>query len=84
VLVLLSNSVRAERIYPALARFVLGETSMPFWWEYRWARQFTLEGLTEGKYRTYIRFGGRRSQAGESPAASEELVGGSSGVWIYP
>lgn len=34
VLVLLSNSVRAERIYPALARFVLGETSMPFWWEY--------------------------------------------------
>jgi len=35
VLVLLSNSVRAERSYPALARFVLGETSMPFWWEYK-------------------------------------------------
>ena len=32
--VLLANSVRAERIYPALVRFVLGETAMPWWWEY--------------------------------------------------
>jgi len=35
-LVLLSNDVRAERIYPALARHVLGETKMPWAWEYNW------------------------------------------------
>jgi CubicO group peptidase (beta-lactamase class C family) len=33
-LVLLSNDVRAERIYPALARAILGDVSMPWWWEY--------------------------------------------------
>jgi CubicO group peptidase (beta-lactamase class C family) len=33
--VFLSNSVRAERIYPALTRIVLGETAIPWWWEYR-------------------------------------------------
>jgi hypothetical protein len=33
--VLLANDVRAERIYPALARAVLGETAMPWGWEYR-------------------------------------------------
>ncbi|MEQ8935414.1 MAG: serine hydrolase domain-containing protein [Amphiplicatus sp.] len=33
-LVMLANSVRAELIYPALAEFVLGETKMPWWWEY--------------------------------------------------
>jgi CubicO group peptidase (beta-lactamase class C family) len=33
--VLLSNSTRAERIYPALVQLVLGETAMPWWWEYR-------------------------------------------------
>jgi len=32
--VLLANSVRAERVYPALVRFVLGHTAMPWWWEY--------------------------------------------------
>jgi len=32
--VLLANSVRAERIYPAMVPFVLGETVMPWWWEY--------------------------------------------------
>ena len=32
--VLLSNSVRAELIYPELVRFILGETSTPWWWEY--------------------------------------------------
>lgn len=32
--VLLSNSVRAERIYPELVRFALGETKTPWWWEY--------------------------------------------------
>ncbi|MBS0384508.1 MAG: beta-lactamase family protein [Proteobacteria bacterium] len=32
--VFLSNSVRAELIYPELARFILGETAMPWWWEY--------------------------------------------------
>jgi hypothetical protein len=33
-LVMLANSVRAERIYPAMAAFVLGESAMPWWWEY--------------------------------------------------
>jgi len=32
--VLLANSVRAELIYPEMVRFVLGETDMPWWWEY--------------------------------------------------
>lgn len=32
--VFLANSVRAELIYPELARFILGETTMPWWWEY--------------------------------------------------
>ncbi len=32
--VFLANSVRAERIYPELARFILGDTAMPWWWEY--------------------------------------------------
>jgi CubicO group peptidase (beta-lactamase class C family) len=32
--VFLSNSVRAERIYPTLTRFILGTTAMPWWWEY--------------------------------------------------
>jgi len=34
--VLLANDVRAERIYPALARLVLGELAMPWNWEYDW------------------------------------------------
>ncbi len=33
-IVLLSNSVRAETIYPELVRLTLGETAMPWWWEY--------------------------------------------------
>lgn len=32
--VMLANDVRAERIYPELARLVLGQTSMPWEWEY--------------------------------------------------
>ncbi|MGH6952200.1 MAG: serine hydrolase domain-containing protein [Vitreimonas sp.] len=32
--VLLSNSVRAELIYPELVRYILGDTAMPWWWEY--------------------------------------------------
>lgn len=32
--VFLGNSVRAELIYPELTRFILGETVMPWWWEY--------------------------------------------------
>ena len=32
--VMLANDVRAERIYPELARLVLGETGMPWEWEY--------------------------------------------------
>ena len=35
-LVMLANDVRAERIYPELARAVLGETAMPWRWEYDW------------------------------------------------
>lgn len=34
--VLLANDVRAERIYPEMVRFVLGETRMPWTWEYGW------------------------------------------------
>lgn len=34
--VMLANDVRAERIYPELARQVLGETDMPWRWEYGW------------------------------------------------
>jgi CubicO group peptidase (beta-lactamase class C family) len=34
--VMLGNDVRAERIYPELARRVLGETDMPWQWEYGW------------------------------------------------
>ena len=33
-IVLLSNSVRAEIIYPELVKFVLGETGYPWWWTY--------------------------------------------------
>lgn len=33
-LVLLSNDVRAERIYPDLTRAILGPTTMPWAWEY--------------------------------------------------
>jgi hypothetical protein len=35
--VLLANDVRAERIYPELTRFILGDTRMPWAWEYDWA-----------------------------------------------
>lgn len=35
-LVLLSNDVRAERLYPDLVRAVLGETQLPWSWEYDW------------------------------------------------
>lgn len=34
--VLLSNDVRAERIYPEIVRLVLGATRMPWSWEYEW------------------------------------------------
>ncbi len=34
--VFLANDVRAERIYPALARGILGDLSMPWSWEYGW------------------------------------------------
>jgi hypothetical protein len=32
--VLLSNDVRAEALFPDLVRFVLGETGVPWDWEY--------------------------------------------------
>ena len=35
-LVMLANDVRAERIYPAMSRFVLGDTKLPWAWEYDW------------------------------------------------
>lgn len=34
--VMLSNDVRAERLYPDLARAILGDTRMPWRWEYDW------------------------------------------------
>ena len=37
-LVMLANDVRAERIYPELARAILGEVAMPWGWEYDWYR----------------------------------------------
>lgn len=37
-LVMLSNDVRAERIFPDIARLVLGENDMPWGWEYGWYR----------------------------------------------
>ncbi|GJL93135.1 serine hydrolase domain-containing protein [Hyphococcus sp.] len=33
-LVMLANSVRAELIYPELARVVMDDDAIPFWWEY--------------------------------------------------
>jgi CubicO group peptidase (beta-lactamase class C family) len=37
--VLMSNDVRAEQLYPELARLALGETDMPWSWEYGWLEQ---------------------------------------------
>jgi len=37
-LVLLSNDVRAERIYPDLTRALLGQTGLPWTWEYEWLK----------------------------------------------
>lgn len=34
--VMLANDVRAERVYPELTRMILGETRMPWMWEYGW------------------------------------------------
>lgn len=34
--VMLANDVRAERIYPRVANFVLGQILMPWSWEYDW------------------------------------------------
>jgi CubicO group peptidase (beta-lactamase class C family) len=34
--VLLANDVRAERIYPEIVRKILGQTRMPWHWEYEW------------------------------------------------
>ncbi|MBX7119409.1 MAG: beta-lactamase family protein [Gemmatimonadaceae bacterium] len=38
-LVMLSNDVRAERLYPDLVRAVLGDVGMPWRWEYEWFTQ---------------------------------------------
>lgn len=43
-LVMLSNDVRAERIYPDLASVILGDISMPWWWEYDWFPRPTATG----------------------------------------
>jgi CubicO group peptidase (beta-lactamase class C family) len=47
-LVMLANDVRAERVYPALARIILGDIKMPWTWEYDWleARRQNGPGLT--------------------------------------
>ena len=34
--VLMANDVRAERIYPEITRVILGDTRMPWSWEYDW------------------------------------------------
>jgi len=34
--VMLANDVRAERIYPEIVRSILGDTEMPWRWEYNW------------------------------------------------
>lgn len=34
----LANDVRAERIFPEIARLALGENDMPWQWEYGWHR----------------------------------------------
>jgi CubicO group peptidase (beta-lactamase class C family) len=34
--VMLANDVRAERIYREMAHFILGDTKMPWSWEYEW------------------------------------------------
>lgn len=37
--VMLSNDVRAERLFPELARLALGDVALPWAWEYQWAEQ---------------------------------------------
>jgi CubicO group peptidase (beta-lactamase class C family) len=37
--VMMSNDVRAEQLYPELARLALGDTDMPWSWEYSWFEQ---------------------------------------------
>lgn len=32
--VILANDVRVERAFPAIVRFILGETGVPWHWEY--------------------------------------------------
>ncbi len=39
--VMLSNDVRAEQLYPDIANMILGKTSMPWAWEYDWFSQKT-------------------------------------------
>lgn len=40
--VLLANDVRAEKIFPKLAQMVLGDTAMPWAWEYDWFARASL------------------------------------------
>jgi CubicO group peptidase (beta-lactamase class C family) len=51
-LALLSNDVRAERLYPDLVRAILGETGLPWNWEYGWfapaARQVQARQAADG------------------------------------
>jgi hypothetical protein len=37
--VMLANDVRAERIFPEVARVILGDTRMPWSWEYDWLKR---------------------------------------------
>ncbi|WP_296948037.1 serine hydrolase [uncultured Massilia sp.] len=37
--VMLSNDVRAEKLFPELARLALGETDMPWGWNYDWYQE---------------------------------------------
>lgn len=43
--VLLANDVRAEKIYPQMVAAILGETRMPWRWEYSWALEPAVTSL---------------------------------------
>ena len=38
-IVLLSNDVRAERVFPEIVKLALGDTKMPWYWEYGWLEE---------------------------------------------
>ncbi len=58
--VLLANDVRAEGIYPEIVRKILGETKMPWTWEYGWLSEVNGGGFDSNRDRIgYFRAAGR-------------------------